>query len=240
MSVAPGPSRVDLVVEQVGEAICRGEIAPGTPLTIETLQRRTETSRSAVREALSVLTNLGLVRPRRRIGFEVCPASMWQLLSPEVMRWRLESDVDGRLTEELTALRALIEPRAAHLAAASTDDAARTTITEAAAELWAAAAAGDRDRFVAADALLHRAVLTAAGNSLFGALGDVMTTALPGRAPDADSISRERARTHLDLADAIARRDGPQAATLMSTIVEPSATPPERGSVQASAPTLIE
>jgi DNA-binding FadR family transcriptional regulator len=199
-------TRVAVVTELLGREICAGTIAVGTPLTAEALQERTGVSRGAVREALSILGSLGLVRSRRRIGFEVLPADEWQRLTPEVMRWRLAAG-DSGIVAELTALRRLVEPAAARAAAGLASAEQRAFIAVSAGSMWAAAASGDREGFVAADVALHEVILRASGNSLYLSLGSLFAVSLPQRAPDAESISRDEARAHLDLADAIARGD---------------------------------
>ncbi|MDI6943345.1 FCD domain-containing protein [Microbacterium barkeri] len=206
------------VVDALGADICAGRLAPGTALTLEAVQERTGVSRPAAREAMSALATLGLVAPRRRIGFEVADPERWQRLAPEVMRWRLAGPARDAVTAELTALRALVEPAAARAAASAASASDRAEIAARAGALWSAAAGADREAFVAEDRALHTAVLAASGNSLFRALGGLLAESLPPRAPDAAHISLEAARRHLELAEAITAGDGERAAAAAHAI----------------------
>lgn len=212
-------SRVDDVADLVGRAICSGEFEPGHRLTAEGLQERTGISRTAVREALGLLTSYRLIRPRRRIGYEVCEREAWQVLAPAVMRWRLAGPSSEAVTAELGALRALVEPAAAAGAAVTATEQERAAIAASAGTLWSAAVSGDHDGFVTADVALHREILAASGNALYRALGDLLTESLPSRAPDADSIELADARAHLDLADAVVRGDEAAAARVAAEII---------------------
>lgn len=216
-------SRADQVTELIGKEICAGILAPGTSITAEALQTRTQTSRSAVREGLRVLVSLGLLKVRRRIGYEICGHDNWALLSPEVMRWRLAGPNSAHVLEELLALRTLLEPASAGQAADAADGDARTAIAQAAGDLWAAAAGGEREAFIEADRRFHQNLLIGSGNPLISALGDLLAESLPPRAPDAESISLEEARAHLELADAIARADAAAARSLAAAILQRSA-----------------
>jgi DNA-binding FadR family transcriptional regulator len=209
-------SRVDQVVDTLGRMICGGDLAVGSRLTADEVQVRTKTSRSGVREALGILVSLGLVMPRRRIGYEVRPRADWNVLAPEVMRWRLDGEEGEAVTAELTALRLLVEPAAAAAAARRVDHEGGVAIAASAAALWQAAVSGDRDAFVAADTDLHRRILEQSGNDLFRALGSLLSESLPRRAA---TISLDEAHAHLDLADAIAQSDAERAERVAREIV---------------------
>lgn len=213
-------SRVEKVTELLGSEICSGVLGEGTAVTAADVQARTGTSRSAVREGLGILVSLGLLRVRRRIGYEVCRSADWMLLAPEVVRWRLAGPDARHALAELLALRALIEPAGAAAAARSASASERESIAATAGRVWATAASGDREGFIAADVELHRRVLSASGNGLFDSLGDLLAESLPPRAPDAASISLAEARAHLDLADAIVQADADRAEELSRRIVD--------------------
>lgn len=212
-------SRVAHVTELLGSEVCTGILPTGSFLTAEEVQARTSASRSAVREALGILGSLGLLRVRRRIGYEVCESTEWALLSPEVMRWRLAGPDSAQVLDELLELRLQLEPRSAALAAKRASPAARTEITHHAGNLWTAAVARDREAFVTADRLFHHAILRAAGNSLITELSTLLGESLPPRAPDGGSISLPEARMHLDLATVIMNGDAEESHRLATNIL---------------------
>lgn len=211
-------SRVTYVAETIGVGICAGTHLPGDSLTAESIQEQTGTSRSAVREALGILVTLGLLRVRRRIGYEVQPALNWQLLSPEVVRWQLATE-GSETSRELVELRAIIEPAAAAFAAARATTEERAAIAAAGARMWDAAIRSHHRDFVDADIIFHQSILVASRNRLFAPLGALLTESLPLRAPDEKGLSLDEARAHLDLADAIARRDSARARVVAEKIV---------------------
>ena len=73
-------------------------------------------SRTAVREAISVLVSKGMVASKPGEGSFVQPLSSWMLLDPEVLTWLRESDMAISIIEHLVEIRLIIEPEAAALA----------------------------------------------------------------------------------------------------------------------------
>lgn len=86
------------VVEQLGEAIVRGEIAPGSRLTEVSLATRLGLSRQTVREALRQLSELGLIT-----------------ITPH--RGAVVSELTPERAQEIVTLRALLEGFAGRLVA---------------------------------------------------------------------------------------------------------------------------
>ncbi|WP_157071330.1 FadR/GntR family transcriptional regulator [Curtobacterium ammoniigenes] len=104
-------------MDDIGGAIADGRIPPGHVDTVEGFERRTGASRSIVREATRVLVAIGMLRASRRVGLQVLPASEWDMLDPQVVRWRLAGPERMAVLRELRGLRAAIEPEAAAAAA---------------------------------------------------------------------------------------------------------------------------
>ena len=81
------------------------------------MRSRFAVSRTALREAYSVLAAKGLILPRPKIGTRVRPKADWNMLDPEVLTWHLEAVPNEEFISELYTLRHMIEPEAAALAA---------------------------------------------------------------------------------------------------------------------------
>src|SRR5688500_5820896 len=79
------------VLDQLGTAICGGQLSSGSVLYIDDLVDRYAVSRSVVREVLRVLAAMGFIETRRRVGIMIRPASDWNVFDPQVIRWRLAS-----------------------------------------------------------------------------------------------------------------------------------------------------
>lgn len=73
-------------------------------------------SRTAVREAISVLVAKGMIESKPGGGSFIQPLSSWMLLDPEVLCWLRESDMAMAIIEHLMEVRLIIEPEAAALA----------------------------------------------------------------------------------------------------------------------------
>src|SRR5215510_12161476 len=74
------------VAQDIGARILRGEFAPGDLLPNEAESCRAYgVSRTAVREAMKMLTAKGLIISRPKIGSRVQPKESWNLLDRDVL-----------------------------------------------------------------------------------------------------------------------------------------------------------
>lgn len=209
------------LVHELGQRIVSGELAPGQAMPTETqLVAEMGSSRSAVREAVKVLTAKGLVRAKTKVGTLVQPEVSWNLLDPDVLAWRYETDPTTRQLDDLAGLRVALEPEAARLAALTKDRRAITAIRDS--YLRMEDTLGDPDEFISHDLAFHRAVVNAGGNQLLIHLNELMSAALAaGRQVHTRNVRRNR-RTlpaHKAVLDAISSRDADTAAALMRELV---------------------
>ncbi|HEY4268010.1 MAG TPA: FCD domain-containing protein [Galbitalea sp.] len=211
----------DRVLDDIGLAIVRGELAGGHVDTVDGFVARTGASRSIVREATRVLVSLGMIRAGRRVGLTVLDRREWQLLDPVVIRWRDASDDRGRQRQELRDLRRAVEGEAARLAAVARSAVHLATLGEAIGALDRAAEARDATAFLAADRLFHASVLAASRNAMLMRLQSVIDEALRLRTPGTPVAWRAApgdVRLHRDLLAAIERNDAAAAGEIMATI----------------------
>lgn len=164
------------LMESLGEAIVTGQYK-GKPFPIEAdLEKQYGASRSAVREAVKMLTAKGLLRARPRQGTLVEPESQWNLFDPDVLRWLLERKFSLDLLRKFTEMRLAIEPAAAALAATQANAAAVMQIQQGLAHMRAAQQGGDDP--LTSDIAFHVAILDATGNPFFAHLRELVATAL--------------------------------------------------------------
>ncbi len=160
---------------QIGAAIVRGSYASGERLPTEAeLSLMHQTSRTATREAIKMLTAKGLVSSLPKRGTFVEDEARWNLLDPDVLRWLLDSQLSISLVEDFLTMRLAIEPAAALMAASkqgNVDD------IESALLMMREAEKGLGDA-VAADSAFHMAVLCASGNRFFSQMAPFVGTAL--------------------------------------------------------------
>ncbi|WP_341954630.1 FCD domain-containing protein [Salinibacterium sp. TMP30] len=166
------------VIEGVGEAIGAGRIPIGAQLVPESIAIESKTSRALVREALRVLQSKGLVIARPRTGTRVRPVSEWDLLDPDVIRWRAGGIESAKQLRELLDLRGAIEPLAARHAARATTPAHLHKLQTAVDAMAVAVARSDWNAFTDADVEFHRGLLEAGGNQIVGQLAGPIESAL--------------------------------------------------------------
>lgn len=215
----------DQLVDALGTAICGERLTAGQVLSIDVIASEHNVSRPVVREACRVLTALGLVESRRRVGTVVLPADRWTAFDPRVIRWRLASDDRLAQLAMLTELRTAVEPQAARLAAVRRPDDDATDLMVLAARLFAAGTAGREAEFLELDLAFHRLLLRASGNDMFAHLGDVVAEVLASRHHYGlfpERPAAEALQWHVDVAQAIQRGDHTTAYTAMIRIVDRS------------------
>jgi len=165
------------VIDTLGTRIVGGGIPPGEPLPTEMrLVAELGVSRTAVREAIKVLTGKGLVESRQKTGTRILPRTHWNMLDPAVLRWQAQSPAAAGLVAQLQEVRRIVEPAAAALAAerATPDERAELLAIQARLE----ASAGMPEAFGREDLALHRAILAASHNEFIAGLANAIDAAL--------------------------------------------------------------
>jgi DNA-binding FadR family transcriptional regulator len=133
-------------------------------------------SRSAVREAVKMLSAKGLIASKPRQGIRIQPEEQWNIFDTDLLRWSLESNPSMAVLKEFLEMRLAIEPEAASLAAkhAATEN---IEAIEAALECM-------RNPDMSAEAQLeadiefHVSILYATNNRFYIRLRDFIQTAL--------------------------------------------------------------
>ena len=165
------------VAGRLGRDIVGGVYPPGSllPSAVD-MCARFSVSRTALREAYSVLTAKALIVARPKIGTRVRPKADWNMLDPEVLSWHLQSTPTEGFVGELFALRQMIEPAAAAMAAAARSRETVERIAEAYGRMEKFKdGAGD---LINADLDFHMRILEASGNHFLTALGGLIRTSL--------------------------------------------------------------
>jgi DNA-binding FadR family transcriptional regulator len=211
------------VVRELGKRIVTGDLKPGDVLPREeTLAASLEVSRTALREALKVLSAKGLIESRPKIGTRVLPTHAWSQLDADALSWRCQSMPTDDFVDKLVEMREIIEPAAAASAASRRND-AQLNVIESAYRLMASA--DDRGGWAKADLTYHQAVLRATNNELLISLFSVIETALGMffelSAKKADNFNYSLPQ-HRDVLTAIRNRDPDRARKIMQEMVADS------------------
>jgi GntR family transcriptional regulator, galactonate operon transcriptional repressor len=224
MSVTPllpkGAARK--AVDTLGRWIADDVFSPQSAMPTEPeLAHSLGVSRATVRDAIKVLSGKGLVRTARRYGTRVLPAEDWNLLDRDVIDWhRADHPRMRRIFAETTELRSVLEPAAAALAADRGTEGQIGIIRDAAYAMHPEA--GDIQALFKADCRFHVTILDATGNHVMRQFRQIIVTMLRvsyevGVAqPENGPVSRQG---HIDVAEAIAARNGEEAARRMARML---------------------
>ncbi|MEU8567800.1 FCD domain-containing protein [Streptomyces pathocidini] len=212
------------MVQALGARIVRGEMAPGAAVpTEEQLVAEYGVGRSSLREGIKVLAGKGLLESRTSAGTRVRSRESWNLLDPDVLRWRYHPEASDADVAALADLRVALEPGAARLAAESAGPAARREVERAMADLWATVDDPDPRAFIEADLAFHRAVFVAGANDLLLYIHDVISVPMSAVRPlhtHSAGHNKETLPAHERVAVAIRRRHHRKAEEAMREIVE--------------------
>ncbi len=178
----PSPTRIigtsvhASLAAEIGQRIVRGDYPPGTILPNEQQWSQIfEVSRSAVREAIKMLTAKSLLSSRPKVGSWVEPRERWNLLDRDVLSWYSSLPNRAPFLKTVQEFRYIIEPEATALAATRRTDEQMAEITNACVEMGNADSLPDRTK---ADTRFHVAILRASGNELLVPLGVLIESAL--------------------------------------------------------------
>ena len=213
------------VTEILALKILFGEYRAGQSLPPEKeLHESLGVSRTTLREAVKNLSAKGLVTVGPSRGTRVRPRAEWNLLDPEVLRWRLERGVTVKQIQDMYELRECFEPAASRFAAERASDADHAAIWKAYERLAASKETGG-DQSVAADVDFHVAILRSADNDLLASFANVIESTLEASfvvARIRRNLSEEDVAQHAAIAKAILSRNGPAAKRATERLLEKS------------------
>lgn len=168
------PRVYSVIVDQVQDLIRSGVLAPGDKLPTErALAEQLGVSRSSVREALSALEVLGMIRSRPGLGNYVA-----EDLSSEAARHAFESLISEGGTVEILEARRIFEPDLAALAAQRRGEDDLTSMQSCLMAMEARLAAG-QDAWEP-DWGFHAAVAAAGQNPVVVAIIDLLGQRMTG------------------------------------------------------------
>ena len=204
------------IVEQVERSILGGQLKPGDQLPPERdLAGQFGVSRTAIREAMKVLREKGLIESQHGRGTFVTDGTS-QAIRQSVDRMMTMKMSQPEAAAHLIEVRELLEPEIAVLAAARADEKDVAAMREAYEAMDRAGHNGDA--FIEADLDFHLALAEAAGNPLILALIDSIVALLREHRTRIFYVhgGPERGQFHhRRILDAVARHDGVAARSAM-------------------------
>lgn len=219
-NVTAGHNLVEQAMRQLEARMLDGSWRPGMRLPAErVLAEQFGVSRGTVREALQRLVARGLLASRPGSGIFVTDRLQTGFVSP----WRQLIADHPEIRGDMLEFRRVIESAAVSLAAqrATSDDLAR--LAEIVERLKAAHQQGNRKAEAKADADLHEAIAEATHNTLFRHLHAGVITMLREHIAlnidqmrtDSTAVAATLLEQHLEIHDAIRRRDAEAASAIM-------------------------
>jgi GntR family transcriptional regulator, transcriptional repressor for pyruvate dehydrogenase complex len=199
------PSNVDTVVSTIKNLLIRRQLKPGDLIPSENyLSEALSISRGSIREAMKILSALGVIEIRQGDGTYICTSANKTLFDPLLFSV-LVSDPD---MDELAELRVLIECGIVDLAIKNASDEEIGQLSDACSAMEKQAADGvtDVDSLLATDMEYHRIMGQITKNQIVDAVYDfVMGLFAPTMRPGHGLESHRR------IVDSVQARDLPAA-----------------------------
>ncbi|OKH87183.1 GntR family transcriptional regulator [Thalassospira sp. TSL5-1] len=209
-----------IVAHDLGRRIVTGELTPGDNLPTEAqLSETLDVSRTALREAIKILSAKGLIESRPKTGTRVKPRHFWNLLDPDVLSWHFP-DPDPAFLYGLFETRLIIEPNTAAMAAERRSEEQLETIRKA--YLGMEQAEPGTEAIYLTDLEFHQAILDASQNDFMKSLGMLIESALIGSFKMSSTGPKAQVHSlpsHKAVYQAIADRDPDEARNVMRQLL---------------------
>lgn len=167
------------VAREIARGILSGELAQGSILPGEmALCEQFGISRTALREAVKLLTSKGLLESKPKVGTKVVNRAYWNFLDPQLIEWMDGlADID-QFCQQFLGLRRAIEPEACALAATHATAEQRIELSETFQRMVEVSEAPvfDQDNWLDVDTKFHSLIFNATGNNFYLPFGNILTT----------------------------------------------------------------
>ena len=165
------------IARDIARKILSGELASGDILPSEIeLGEQFGVSRTALREALKLLTSKGLLESRPKIGTRVKERSQWNMLDPQLLEWMQGMEATEEIYHQFLEFRKAIEPHATALAAINASKQQRIDLSRIYRQMCHVAENFDPLHWVDVDTQFHRMIFISSGNCFYVPFGNVLTT----------------------------------------------------------------
>lgn len=167
------------VARSIARGILSGELPQGSTLPGEVvLCEKFGVSRTALREAVKLLTSKGLLESKPKVGTRIIDRAYWNFLDPQLIEWMdglADTDI---FCQQFLGLRRAIEPEACALAAVNATAAQRIELSEIFQEMVEVSEASEFDhkKWMDVDTRFHSLVFNSTGNDFYLPFGNILTT----------------------------------------------------------------
>ncbi|WP_215405338.1 FadR/GntR family transcriptional regulator [Vibrio gigantis] len=205
------------VAREIARGILSGELPQGSIIPGEmALCEQFGISRTALREAVKLLTSKGLLESRPKIGTRVVDRAYWNFLDPQLIEWMDGlTDVD-QFCSQFLGLRRAIEPEACALAAKFATAEQRIELSEIFQKMVELdeAEVFDQERWTEVDTRFHSLIFNATGNDFYLPFGNILTTMFVNFIVHSSEEGSTCINEHRRIYEAIMAGDGEKARTM--------------------------
>lgn len=165
------------VAREIARSIISGELEQGSLIPGEmALCEQFNVSRTALREAVKLLTSKGLLESRQKIGTRVVEKANWNFLDPQLIEWMEGLGDLEDLYSQFLGLRKAIEPEACALAALNATAQQRIDLSETFQRMCEVADSFDHDEWAKVDTQFHQIIFVSTSNDFYLPFGNVLAT----------------------------------------------------------------
>lgn len=179
-AIAPGQRGLDLLIaSDLARKILAGHLKVGDVLPSEAeLCVSFGVSRTALREALKLLSSKGLLESRPKIGTRVRDRPHWNILDVQLLEWMNGIEATEEMYHQFLEFRRVIEPQATRLAAVNASKEQRIELSRLYREMSAISATKpfDQSRWLEIDTAFHRLIFLSTDNCFYVPFGNVLAT----------------------------------------------------------------
>lgn len=170
------------VAREIARGILSGKLPQGSIIPGEmALCEQFGVSRTALREAVKLLTSKCLLESRPKIGTRVVDRSNWNFLDPQLIEW-MDGIIDSEVFyHQFLGLRRAIEPEACALAAKNASVEQRIELSEVFQKMCDVAktldtGTFDQSEWTNIDMQFHNLIFKSTGNDFYLPFGNILMT----------------------------------------------------------------
>lgn len=210
-----------LVAEKIAHRILSGEFAAESILPGENeLCEIYSVSRTAIREAVKMLTAKGMLLARPRIGTRVMPKYYWNFLDKDLLSWWISKDNFFEVTQHFVVLRRALEPQAAALAAMNASNEQRYQLSLLMAEMRSLHKDFDAEKWIQVDTEFHKLIYNASCNPLLTSFSSLFSSVYQTYFRSVTNNEVIKLEHHQSIVDAILKKDSAEALKATQELLE--------------------
>ncbi|MGR5177128.1 FadR/GntR family transcriptional regulator [Vibrio parahaemolyticus] len=167
------------VAREIARGILSGDLPEGSIIPGEmALCEQFGISRTALREAVKLLTSKGLLESRPKIGTRVVDRAYWNFLDPQLIEWMEGLYEIEQFCGQFLGLRRAIEPEACALAAKFATAEQRIELSATFQEMVEVSKQEhfEQAKWLDVDTRFHSLIFNSTGNDFYLPFGNILTT----------------------------------------------------------------